>query len=350
MSAAIAAGAAARDEAASYPDAAIAALRDAGLLQAALPVRHDGRGWGSEPEGAADIAGILIDIGRADLVAGRLYEAHVNAVRLIARLGEPVDIGSVASDVASGHLFALWVTDPAEGGLAVDRNGVLSGGKSYCSGAGHATRALVTAVDPDGRTRLFVVHTEAARVAPLPFALSGMRGSATGRVAFDGLRVAQAIGGADDYLREPDFSTGAWRSSAVACGGALALAGETVAQLAARGRAGDPHQAARIGQMLINAETARLWVGRAAIRGDDADEDPAGAIAYVGLARIAVEAACLDSIRLAQRSLGLSSLTRPNPVERIMRDLATYLRQPAGDQVLTEAAAIGLDAIERARG
>jgi hypothetical protein len=27
-----------------------------------------------------------------------------------------------------------------------------------------------------------------------------------------------------------------------------------------------------------------------------------------------------------------------NPAERIMRDLATYLRQPAGDQTLTEAA------------
>jgi hypothetical protein len=59
----------------------------------------------------------------------------------------------------------------------------------------------------------------------------------------------------------------------------------------------------------------------------------------VGLARIAVETACLDAMRLVQRSLGLSAFRHGNPVERICRDLGTYLRQPAPDAVLTEAAA-----------
>ena len=30
---------------------------------------------------------------------------------------------------------------------------------------------------------------------------------------------------------------------------------------------------------------------------------------------------------------------QPSPIERVRRDLATYLRQPAADEVLTEAAA-----------
>ncbi|MEJ0019977.1 MAG: hypothetical protein WDN25_26190 [Acetobacteraceae bacterium] len=40
-----------------------------------------------------------------------------------------------------------------------------------------------------------------------------------------------------------------------------------------------------------------------------------------------------------QRSLGLAAFGTGNPVERICRDLATYLRQPAPDEVLTSAAA-----------
>ncbi len=70
--------------------------------------------------------------------------------------------------------------------------------------------------------------------------------------------------------------------------------------------------------------------------GDACAGDVAG---YVNLARIAIESACLDAMRLVQRSLGLAALIRPNPVERLLRDLATYLRQPAPDEALTEAAA-----------
>jgi hypothetical protein len=60
---------------------------------------------------------------------------------------------------------------------------------------------------------------------------------------------------------------------------------------------------------------------------------------YVNLARRAVEAACLEALQLAQRSLGLAAFVDSNPIEHLMRDLATYLRQPAMDEGLEEAAA-----------
>src|ERR1700722_15473207 len=44
-------------------------------------------------------------------------------------------------------------------------------------------------------------------------------------------------------------------------------------------------------------------------------------------------------LQLAQRSIGLHAFMRPNPIERISRDLATYLRQPGPDRALTDAAA-----------
>ena len=111
-------------------------------------------------------------------------------------------------------------------------------------------------------------------------------------------------------------------------------------QLVAQGRHLATPQQERFGQAWIAVETARLWTGRAAQVGG---RDPTGPVqdkvATVNLARIAVETVCLDALRLAQRSLGLGAFVRTNPMERMARDLATYLRQPAPDAVLTEAAA-----------
>ena len=44
-------------------------------------------------------------------------------------------------------------------------------------------------------------------------------------------------------------------------------------------------------------------------------------------------------IGLTERSLGLSAFLRPDPLDRVIRDLSTYLRQPFPDAVLDEAAA-----------
>jgi alkylation response protein AidB-like acyl-CoA dehydrogenase len=59
---------------------------------------------------------------------------------------------------------------------------------------------------------------------------------------------------------------------------------------------------------------------------------------YANLTRIAVERACLEVLQLAHRSLGLAAFVPPNPVERLSRDLGTYLRQPAPDEALEDAA------------
>jgi alkylation response protein AidB-like acyl-CoA dehydrogenase len=168
-----------------------------------------------------------------------------------------------------------------------------------------------------------------------------MRAAVTGAVDFSGCLVeADALlGEPGDYLREPDFSAGAWRGSAVALGGLQRLLELTREQLAASGRLDNPHQLRRLGRALIAGETSRLWVRAVARVAEDRNAEPAHAVAYTGLARIAIETACLDAMQRVQRSLGLTAFRRGNPVERICRDLATYLRQPAPDDVLTEAAA-----------
>jgi alkylation response protein AidB-like acyl-CoA dehydrogenase len=201
---------------------------------------------------------------------------------------------------------------------------------------------VVTAANEDGASQMLVVSLGAGeRVEQLAAPLQGMRAAVTGAVDFDGCVVSPdaCLGRPGDYLREPDFSAGAWRGSAVAFGGLCGLVALLQAQLGTTGRLDNPHNLQRLGSAMITCETSRLWVHRVARVAEDQAGEPEKIVAYVGLARIAIETACLDAMRLAQRSLGLSAFRQGKPVERICRDLATYLRQPAPDEVLTEAAA-----------
>jgi hypothetical protein len=111
-----------------------------------------------------------------------------------------------------------------------------------------------------------------------------------------------------------------------------------VRQLRERGRHTDTHQAARIGQMLIHCHTAAVWIDAVAVRSARHRADPKHLIGYINLARLAIEQACLEVIPLVQRGLGLNSFLVANPISNMMGDLATYLRQPAADEILTQAA------------
>lgn len=58
----------------------------------------------------------------------------------------------------------------------------------------------------------------------------------------------------------------------------------------------------------------------------------------MNLARIAVQAAGLEVIQIAQRALGLGAFRHGTLAELLFRDVATYLRQPAPDETLTDGA------------
>jgi alkylation response protein AidB-like acyl-CoA dehydrogenase len=321
------------DREVAFPAEDIAALRDAGALTLALPA-----------ETAAPVeplVAVLTLVGSGNLSTGRVLEAHINARQLIARYGTSAQ-RRVAGD---GALFGLWVTDPPRGGLRMRRTGAtirLSGAKQFCSSAGHATHAVVTAEDENGAARMLMLRLRIGeRVQPLPAPLAGMRAAVTGAVDFDGCEIStdSLMGEPGDYLREPDFSAGAWRGSAVALGGLNALVDAATEQLRVAGRLELQHTQARMGHALIARQTARMWVTYAADAAEtQTASPPRSRISSVGLARIAVEHACLDAIQHIQRSVGLSAFRQGSAIERICRDLQTYLRQPAPDEVLTEAA------------
>jgi alkylation response protein AidB-like acyl-CoA dehydrogenase len=335
----IAAMASSRDRDGDFPADEMDALRAAGALVAPLPAALGGLGFGTDPAAWRDAVALLRLIGQASLPLGRVYEGHMNAVRLVCRLGTREQARRAAADAAAGHLFGVWNTDPGDTPLrlAGDR---LDGAKILASGAGYVTRALVT-VAGEPRPLLMVPLDAGDRADLSGWTAQGMRASATGRVDFGGIATAavEPIGVPGAYLAQPDFSGGAWRVIAVQLGGLDALMVELRAGLVQRSRHTNPHQLARVGAALIAQETAALFVHRAAELAEAANPDAEQVVAYVGLARIAVETACLDAMRLAQRSIGLPAFMRPAAIERLCRDLATYLRQPVPDETLTEAAA-----------
>jgi alkylation response protein AidB-like acyl-CoA dehydrogenase len=331
--------AASSDSAGCFPFTSVATLRDAGMLMAPVPVEFGGFGLHGKGD-SASLFQLLHLVGYADLSLGRIFEAHVNAFELIQNYGTPRQLEAAALAAQGGDLFALWVTDPANHAACLSRDFTLTGEKWFCSAAGEAKQALMTAQSEAGSQLVLVLLTSGIPVTARGVKLAGMRAAATGSVDFTGVVVeAEAlIGEPGDYLREPLFSTGAWRSSAVALGGLAALIDTAKNELCARDRADNPFQRMRFGQSVIAHETGRLWMLEAVKRIDAARGAGDEAVAYVNLARTAVETACLDAVRHIQRSLGLSAFMQGSRAERIARNLATYLRQPAPDEALVEAA------------
>ncbi|AQS88550.1 acyl-CoA dehydrogenase family protein [Neoasaia chiangmaiensis] len=319
-------------------------LMNLGALTAGLPVENGGFGLCDSRDGALPLRDLLRHIGRISLSLGRCLEGHVNVIRLVALYGSPDQRAELARSVRRGMLAGIWVTDgdppvhvtPAGDGFA------LSGVKGFASGVRLAGLALMTARLPSDETVMVLVPVgDPARIRRGPGILTGMMASGTGAYDVTGVSIGPGaiVGRPGDYLRQPEFSAGAWRGAAVALGGLDRLIDLMRTELLARERDGNPHQQVRFGQALIARETAALWTRQAALAAYDTTSDPGDVSGVVNLARLAVERAGLDVMELVQRGLGLSTFIRGRPVERVMRDLATYLRQPAPDESLTEAAA-----------
>jgi alkylation response protein AidB-like acyl-CoA dehydrogenase len=329
------------DEDGAFPAPDIADLHEAGLFTANVPLEFGGAAL----SGPA-LAEVLQNIGWGSLPLGRLFEGHINAIGLVLRYGYREQVIRVASEAREGKLFGVWNTDD-ENNLRLVRSGGLArleGRKILASGAGHIERPIVTATDERGQRLMVIPHLRPRERADLSrWTAHGMRASATGAVDFSGVAIEpdEIVGNDGDYERQPVFSGGAWRFAAVHCGGMERLLDLLRKHLHQTGRGQDPHQASRLGQAAIATETARLWTERASRFAEAAGQtkSPDQIVAYVNLARLAVERAGLDLMELVQRSVGLQGFMRPHPIERVSRDLATYLRQPGPDRALTGAAA-----------
>ena len=328
----------------AFPVADIKQLHEAGLLHAPFPPTMGGAGLGIG-KGAIALQEVLVALGRGSLALGRLYEGHVNAVVLVSRYGSQANLKLLLREAEAGRPTGVWMAGPPLR-LETDADGrILRGDKLLASGSGHFRRPLVAADDDDGNSIMLLPDVgDATRADSSLWQAHGMRATATGTVNFTGLRIhdGEIVGKPGDYLRPPYFRGGAWRVIAVQFGGLLTILDQYRQQLAESAHAGHPVQLARFGEALVDCETARLWVQQAC-RTAEGPFDKAEAVdAYVDLARNAFEATALRVIAHAQKAIGLKAFLRPNPLERVIRDLTTYLRQPALDASLISAAAYHL--------
>ena len=278
----------------------------------------------------------LVAVAEVNLPLARLYEGHINALKLVRNLGDLKLQASVRQDADNGLLFGVWGAEGAEP-LAV-RGAYLSGGKRFASGLGTVSRAVVT-LGEGAAVRLAVIDvSEIARHSAETWRKTGMRATVSGDFNASGMPATalQWLGSPGQYLQEPGFIGGVWRIAAVQVGGVLGLLRATIDHLAALGRMGAEAQVARLAPVLTRALAAAEFTRRAArcAEGPEGRLDPERAASLSAQARLLTEDVGQDAIAAAERAVGLPHFDVDAPSGRIARDLATYMRQAARDALV----------------
>ncbi|HME47770.1 acyl-CoA dehydrogenase [Mycobacterium sp.] len=299
-----------------------------GALNLPLP------GAGATAERWRRLAGLT----EIDVVAGRLAEAHTDAVAILAELGGP--------EPEPDELWGVWAAEPPEARLAASGVGdhvLLDGTKPWCSGAALCARALVTARLNDGRRALFAVHLSDERVQPLEptWRNPGMAGSDTRSVKFAGAPAVQ-VGRPGDYLERPGFWFGAIGVAACWLGAARAVAAPLYRRAA--GTSVDPHTLAHLGAVDAALTAAQATLAWAAAHVDGDPLNSSGLAELVARrTRAVAEAAADEAIVRTGRSLGPGPLCLDGDHARRVADLTVYLRQSHAERDLealgTQAAA-----------
>ncbi len=290
---------------------------------------------------------LLKAVGRGSLPAGRIYEGHVNALHLIQLYGNSQQKKYwIDCATEQRQLFGIWNTEFRDGikiHQLSDDEYEIEGSKTFCSGAGEVDQMIITGRLLSGTQNLgwqmVVVPLEKLderRIDASFWNPMGMTASASYKVDYTGIRLRKSdlLGQPDDYHQQPAFSGGAVRFAAVHLGGAEALFEHTRRQLQQRDRVDHAYQLHRLGQLAIAVEGGNQWLSGAAGNALYAYNSTEQVMEYANMVRTAITGLCQEVIQLTLSSVGVQGCMKPNPVERIIRDLQTYLCQPNPDGAL----------------
>ena len=324
-----------RDRDGEFPAKAFAGLQRLGLI-------------GKPPlqtEEIASLLRVLAAIGRGNLSVGRIYEGHVNALLLLQRFGTSAQRAVYSDAATKGALFGVWNTDAHDNPVRLE-DGVLKGAKSYASGADGLSQAIITTPRPEGR-QMLIVPVKELFIDRNWWKPHGMRASGSHVTKFDiPIEAHQFLGAPNDYLAEPLFSAGVIRCAAVHVGGTHAVFDAALCHLKRTGRARELHQQHRLGLMATEVAGGYAWLDYAAATWMRMDRTLSAAIiACMNAARGAVENGALNVMELAERSVGAAGMMQSHPLERLSRDLRTYLRQPNPDGALMSVGAAVVDGV-----
>jgi alkylation response protein AidB-like acyl-CoA dehydrogenase len=347
------ANAAAIDYDGAFPVEEFKQIAEAGLLAVPLMPELGGLGLGIDASVTHEMLLLLKKVGWGNLAVGRVYEGHINALQLIQTFATREQIERYAKDAREHHkIFGVWNAEANDGVKVISlahKRYQLQGSKTFCSGSGYVERPFVNGALLNGGWQMCIVPMEQVQTVSDPdwWRPSGMRATASHKVDFSNVELdaTSVIAKPEDYNRQPWLTVGSIRFAAVQLGGAEALFDATRQYLHSLNRIDDPYQEARMGQMAIAIEAGNLWLKGAAeliadyaptFCGNAQQEHTNGdrLVAYINMARTAIEQICMDVIQLCERSVGTRGLLPPYPMERIIRDLSLYLRQPGFDASL----------------
>ncbi|MGI8786468.1 MAG: acyl-CoA dehydrogenase family protein [Pyrinomonadaceae bacterium] len=332
-----------------FPTETMRQIADAGLLSAPLPREFGGLGLGLENETSLEILTLLKHFGRGNLVVGRIYEGHYNALLLLKLFGTKEQFQRYAREIVKENkLFGVWNTEGSDGVKILPCGSgkyELKGAKIFASGVDYVERPFVNGTLPDGGWQMCVVPFEkvSAQTDKSWWQPIGMKATRSFRVDFTGIELDEndLIGKANDYYGQPWFTGGAIRFAAVQLGAAEAIYEETIDYLRRLKRTEDSFQRMRLGEMAIAVGSGNLWLKNAAekldeyqlARNDDTSEK---FLVRSKMMRTAIVEICEKVMNLCARSIGARGLNKPFHFERIIRDLTIYLRQPAPDAALAD--------------
>jgi hypothetical protein len=282
---------------------------------------------------------LLADVSAQDLTAGRILEAHSDALAILAEAGQDAADGTwgvFAAEASGVRLDA----EPAGGAV------VLSGTKPWCSLGGQLEHALVTAHVGDQR-QLFAVdlHSDSVHAEPPSgWVARGLRNVPSGPVHFD-RTPARPVGEPGWYLTRPGFAWGGIGVAACWYGGALGVAHTLHQALGRRGeeRGGD------LAGLHMGIVDAALHAGAATLADAAGRVDAGLAAGHRGeVLALRVRAIIADAVErtLTQvgHALGPAPLAFDEEHARRVADLQLYVRQHHAERDLAALGAAVLGA------
>jgi alkylation response protein AidB-like acyl-CoA dehydrogenase len=348
------------DRTATFPLEDFDDLFAEGLHAPTVPREYGGLGLGPYRGDVFTLWMMTKEIAKADLSLARCWEGHANSLVLLDGMATPQQKARWFEGIVKrGEKWVAWSGEPqsrAPGdsssfGTSVERvdgGYVIDGKKAFCTSAGGARWALllVNTAGPGGAR-----HATADAAASLLLIACdlddpsirfdgswwdpiGMRSTVSHVAIFDRTFIPEdnLVGAPGQYLREGWQTCFVPHYASAFLGAAEGAYEYALEHIRAQGKGDDPYVQHHVAKMAMNVETAHLWLRHVAglwERGAFAEAQVAGS-----RARHLVEHLALETVDHCVRACGARALNRPSPIERVLRDLAIYVRHDNDDQVL----------------